>query len=90
VVKVAARWIPLDEPGAAGPPRAAGAPVPGTVVNPTVALPRLVRPGETLEVDIPLEVPAEPGRYEVRVALSQRGLGWFGIRLQGEVDVTAE
>jgi hypothetical protein len=38
-------------------------------------------------VEVPLEVPGEPGRYEVRIALRQPGLGWFGVRLQAVVDV---
>jgi Domain of unknown function (DUF4915) len=89
VVKVAARWIPVPESDAAGGAPPVVAPVPGTVVNPTIALPHLVRPGETLALDVPLEAPDEPGRYQVRIALSQRGLGWFGVRLQAEVDVVA-
>jgi hypothetical protein len=40
-------------------------------------------------VEVPLEVPVEPGTYEVRVALRQSGLGWLGVRLQGEVVVAA-
>ena len=41
------------------------------------------------EVEVLIEVPDEPGRYEVRVALRQPGLGWFGVRIQGEVAVKA-
>ncbi len=57
------------------------------VVNPPVPLPRLLLPGERAELDVPVEAPEVPGRYELRVALSQRGLGWFGVRLQATVDV---
>ena len=101
IVRVAARWIPLPAspspappPLAAPPPlgrrragRRAEPPAPGVVLNPAVPLPRLVRPGEKVAVDLPVEVPETPGRYEVRIALSQRGLGWFGVRLQATVDV---
>jgi len=34
-----------------------------------------------------VEVPDEPGCYQVRVALRQPGVGWFGVRVQGEVTV---
>lgn len=81
VVKVAARWIPLAVPAPTGEP------VEGVVVNPPVALPRLLLPGERADLDVPIEAPDAPGRYELRVALRQRGVGWFGGRLQATVDV---
>ena len=59
----------------------------GEVANPLVPLPRVLPPGTRTTADVPLEAPAEPGRYEVRVALRQPGLGWFGARLQAEVRV---
>jgi hypothetical protein len=74
-VKLGARWRRLDDRG--------------TVANPLVPLPRVLPPGTRTAVEVPLEVPAEPGRYEVRVALRQHGLGWFGARLQAEVAVVA-
>ena len=72
-VKVGARWRPLsgDE----------------TIANPLVPLPRVLPPGMRTALDVPLEVPAEPGDYEVRVALRQPGVGWLGVRLQGIVSV---
>lgn len=88
VVKVAARWLPLPLPAQAAEAHGPG-PVEGMVLNPPIALPQLVRPGELATVGVPLEAPEVPGRYQVRVALAQRGLGWFGVRLQGEVEVTA-
>jgi Domain of unknown function (DUF4915) len=73
-VRVAARWFV-----------AAGLePMP----NPAVPLPRVVHPGEGTAVEVPLEVPDAPGCYELRVALRQRGLGWFGVRAEGSVEVT--
>ena len=50
-------------------------------------LPRVVPPGARTEADVLVEAPAEPGRYEVRVALRQPGAGWFGARVQAEVEV---
>lgn len=80
---------PADGAPATGPaPGPSPAPpAAGVVLNPPVPLPRLVRPGEKVPVDLPVEVPDTPGRYEVRIALGQRGLGWFGVRLQATVDV---
>ncbi len=76
-LKVGARWLPTtgDDPD--------------TVTNPLVPLPRVLPPGMRMPVEVPLEVPVEPGTYEVRVALRQSGLGWLGVRLQGEVVVAA-
>jgi hypothetical protein len=74
-VKLGARWRRLDEHSA--------------LANPLVPLPRVLPPGTRTAVEVPLEVPDEPGRYEVRVALRQHGLGWFGARLQAEVAVVA-
>lgn len=76
-VKVAARWFRLpddDEPA----------------VNPSVPLPRVVHPGDRTTVEVPLEVPQAPGTYELRVALRQRGTGWFGVRAEAVVEVVAE
>ena len=81
-VRIAARWFRLpdgaDEP-APGDPAAA--------VNPQTPIHRVVPPGMRTEVDVLIEVPDEPGRYQVRVALRQPGIGWFGVRVQGEVTV---
>lgn len=82
-VKVGVRWFPLV-PGQAG----AGSST-RPVGNPLGPLPRVVPPRARTLVDVPVEVPAEPGRYEVRVALRQPGTGWFGVRVQGEVLVEA-
>jgi hypothetical protein len=89
VVKVAARWIPLPDGDVPEAQETPGEEAEGVVVNPAVALPRLVMPGERVPVDVPLEVPAVPGRYQLRVALGQSGVGWFGVRLQATVDVVS-
>jgi hypothetical protein len=77
-VKLAARWYPIAV-GQRGKP----------VANPRVPLPRVVSAGAQTPVDVPLEVPGEPGLYEVWVALHQPRLGWFGARVQSEVTVVA-
>ncbi len=81
-VKVAARWFRLaddaDEPAADDSPVAVG---------PSTPIARVVPPGMRTDVDVMVEVPDEPGRYQVRVALRQPGIGWFGVRVQGEVTV---
>jgi hypothetical protein len=55
--------------------------------NPLAPLPRVLPTGTRTAVAVPLEAPGEPGGYEVRVALRQPGLGWFGVRVQGRVEV---
>ena len=81
-VKVAARWFRLadgeDEPATDAAPAA---------INPQTPIGRVVPAGMRTEVDVLIEVPSEPGRYQVRVALRQPGLGWFGVRVQAEVTV---
>ncbi|HEY6415702.1 MAG TPA: hypothetical protein VIX41_05680, partial [Acidimicrobiales bacterium] len=77
-VKVAARWFRLTD-GRRGEPLA----------NPRVPLPRVVAAAGATTMDVPLEVPREPGLYEVWVALHQSRLGWFGARVQAEVTVIA-
>jgi hypothetical protein len=80
-VKLGARWrLTTGDPAAT---------TDETTSNPLVPLPRVLPPGMRMPVDVPLEVPPEPGTYEVRVALRQPGLGWLGVRLQGEVVVVA-
>lgn len=59
------------------------------VRNPLTPLPELLHPGESAKVEVLLEVPEVPGRYEVKVALHQAGLGWFGMRVQDVVTVVA-
>ena len=81
-VKVAARWFRLAED--ADEPAADDSPV---AVGPSTPLARVVPPGMRTDVDVMVEVPDEPGRYQVRVALRQPGIGWFGVRVQGEVTV---
>jgi hypothetical protein len=80
-VKVGARWFLLadghDEPGPEDEP----------VANPLGPLSHVLPPQMRTTVEVPVEVPDEPGRYEVRIALRQPGLGWFGVRVQGEVVV---
>jgi len=77
-IKVAARWFRVTE-GRRGKPLA----------NPRVPLPRVVPTGGHTSIDVPLEVPGDPGLYEVWVALHQPRLGWFGARVQAEVTVIA-
>lgn len=80
-VKVGVRWFLLadgrDEPGPTDEP----------VANPLGPVTHVLPPQMRTEIEVPVEVPDEPGRYEVRIALRQPGLGWFGIRIQGEVTV---
>lgn len=62
----------------------------GTLVrNPLTPLPELIHPGEASQVEVLLEVPEVPGHYEVKIALHQTGLGWFGLRIQDPVTVVA-
>jgi hypothetical protein len=83
-VKVGVRWTRLA--GGAHEPAADVEPV----ANPLGPIGRVLPPGRRTGVEVPVEVPDEPGRYEVRIALRQSGLGWFGVRLQGEVEVKAD
>ncbi|MDD9368846.1 MAG: DUF4915 domain-containing protein [Acidimicrobiales bacterium] len=82
-VKVGARWFHLadgrDEPEPDDEP----------VANPLGPITHVLPPQMRTEVEVPIEVPDEPGRYEVRIALRQPGLGWFGVRIQSEVTVKA-
>jgi hypothetical protein len=83
-VKVGARWFRV----------AGGAPAPGDaepepIANPLVPIARVVPPRMRTTVRVPIEVPAEEGTYRVRIALRQPGLGWFGVRVDGEVAVKA-
>jgi Domain of unknown function (DUF4915) len=77
-IKLGARWRPLP---------AEGENEDDDIANPLVPLPRVLPAGTRTTADVPLEAPDEPGRYEVRIALRQPGLGWFGARLQAEVEV---
>jgi Domain of unknown function (DUF4915) len=83
-VKVGVRWFRLadgcDTPG----------PDAEALANPLAPIPRVVPAGMRTAVDVPVEVPDEPGHYEVRVALRQPGLGWFGVRLQAHVTVKSD
>ncbi|HKE76882.1 MAG TPA: DUF4915 domain-containing protein [Acidimicrobiales bacterium] len=72
-IKLGARWRPLDGGD--------------DIDNPLVPLARVLPAGTRTTADVPLEAPDEPGRYDVRVALHQPGTGWFGARLQAEVEV---
>jgi Domain of unknown function (DUF4915) len=83
-ITVGARWRRLDAgDGDADGDERAGA----DTTNPLAPLPRVLPTGTRTAVAVPLEAPAEPGGYEVRIALRQPGLGWFGVRLQGRVEV---
>ena len=77
-IKVAARWFRVADGTRSEP-----------IANPRVPLPRVVPTAGHTSVDVPLEVPGEPGLYEVWVALHQPRLGWFGARIQAEVTVVA-
>lgn len=83
-VRVGARWFRLadghDEPAPDDTPE----------VNPFGPISRTVPPNMRTAVQVPIEVPETPGRYLVRVALRQPGLGWFGVRVQAEVVVKAD
>jgi hypothetical protein len=83
-VKIGARWFRLgdghDQPGPDDEP----------VVNPLGPISRILPANMLTEIEVPVAVPDEPGRYQVRVALRQPGLGWFGVRVQGEVVVKAD
>jgi hypothetical protein len=88
-IKVGARWRRLDAGDAGGrgePGEPAGHADPG-ITNPLAPLPRVLPTGMRTAVAVPLEAPDEPGTYEVRIALRQHGLGWFGVRVQGPVVV---
>ena len=62
----------------------------GTLVrNPLTALADVVHPGDSGATEVLLEVPEVPGQYEVRIALHQTGVGWFGMRIQRLVTVAA-
>lgn len=83
-VKVGARWFRL-EPGVHEPARDDE-----PLAGPLAPIPRVVPPRMRTTVEVPVEAPTEPGRYQVRVALRQPGLGWFGVRAQAEVLVKAD
>jgi hypothetical protein len=90
-VKVGARWFRVED-GGDGPDDAGRSDGPRTraarpVINPMVPIARVVPPRMRTTQQVPIEVPDEPGRYLVRIALRQPGLGWFGVRTEGEVVV---
>lgn len=103
-VKVGARWFRHGPDGADAEPTtsAAGAADPTAsadadptaggepIANPLVPLPRTLPPHMRTAVTLPVEVPEQPGRYTVRIALRQPGRGWFGVRAQAEVEVKAD
>jgi hypothetical protein len=96
-VKIGARWFPIDNGDGGTHDRGThdrGTRDRGThgddgtaraLANPLVPLPRVLPASMSTRLEVPLEVPADPGRYEVRIALRQPGLGWFGVRVQAEV-----
>jgi len=90
-IRVGVRWLRLDDdPPAAGDGRQNVLGQPGrrrARRSPMAALPRLLHPGDHIELEVLMEAPDEPGHYEARVALHQKGQGWFGRRLRFEVTV---
>jgi hypothetical protein len=90
-VKVGARWFRVaagpDGPDGHATEVAEASEAAGPVVNPMVPIARVVPPRMRTTLQVPIEVPDEPGRYQVRIALRQPGLGWFGVRTEGEVVV---
>ena len=85
-IRLGARWLPLggrpgdrEDPGGLAHKRALALMAP---------LPRLLHAGDAAETEVILEAPETPGHYQLRVALHQPGRGWFGRRLQHEVEVT--
>jgi hypothetical protein len=89
LVKVGARWFPVDDDGDGETGGHDDGQGPEAVANPLVPLPRILPAGMRAPVEVPLDVPARPGRYEVRIALRQPGLGWFGVRVQAQVVVVS-
>lgn len=83
-IRVGSRWIRIDGPAGEGNGRRRFR------RGPMTALPRLLHPGETTDVEVLLVAPDEPGRYEVRIALHQSGRGWFGRRARGVVTVAVD
>lgn len=79
-----------DAAAPGGGPRQSRVHQPGVVVrNPLTALPELLHPDAATRAEVTLEVPDTPGCYELRVALHQAGVGWFGRRTQRIVTVVA-
>jgi Domain of unknown function (DUF4915) len=85
-VRVGARWF-----GPSGRSHRSGSEATDDAVlhNPTTPLPRLLWPRDRAEADVLLAAPERPGRYQLRIALHQPQLGWFGVRAQGTVVVEA-
>jgi hypothetical protein len=90
-VKVGARWFRVadvaDGPDGHATEVAHASEAAEPVANPMVPIARVVPPRMRTTLQVPIEVPDEPGRYQVRIALRQPGLGWFGVRTEGEVVV---
>jgi glycosyltransferase involved in cell wall biosynthesis len=62
-VRLGARWIDLTTGDVAGSSRA--------------ELPRPLRPGESVPLDLAVVAPPRPGRYALRIAPVQEHLAWF-------------
>jgi hypothetical protein len=78
---VAPRWYRLD--AAADD---ADAPTPEEpIVGPTTALPSPLAPAATADVEVLVGVPAVPGRYRLSLTLRQKGVSWFGERVDAEI-----
>jgi hypothetical protein len=86
-IRVGARWRAADGAPGEGPSEGDGRR--RFRRGPMSALPRLLHPGDSAEVEVLLVAPDEPGRYEVRIAIHQAERGWFGRRTRGEVVVAA-
>jgi hypothetical protein len=64
-----------------------GVPIPGE--GDVLRLPRNVEPGETVEVDVPLRVPQQPGSYQIELRVTQAMDGTRGIADNDPLRITA-
>src|SRR5262249_28683505 len=58
--------------------------------GPITMLPHDVKPGQVVEVGVPFQTPAQPGKYFLFVELYVRKLGWFGNAGVRPVAIEAE
>jgi hypothetical protein len=86
-IRIGSRWIRIDGASTGDGDGDRDSPPTRFRRGPMTALPRLLHPGESTDVEVLLVAPDEPGCYEVRVALHQTGRGWFGRRSRGEISV---
>lgn len=64
-----------------------GAPLPG--IGDVLRLPRNVVPGETVDVEVPLQVPEQPGAYQVELRVTQAVDGTRGIAADDHLRIAA-